>query len=164
MVGTPRSGKMSRDMRSTARKPTNATATTIVKSEIGRRNANDTRFIVRPQPALPRPDAARRPQQIIRRHPGEMRLIFLSKCSAPRSPTTSSGEQNLDGEPSWDAGGLQAPTIHDDPTLQSNAIVSSKLTFMFLKSNLRCEPIVGPLGSIECYLPTERRKCSHAAY
>jgi len=30
---------------------------TIVKSEIGRRNANDTRFIVPPQPALPRPDA-----------------------------------------------------------------------------------------------------------
>jgi hypothetical protein len=47
---------MSRDMRSTARKPTNATATTIVKSEIGRRNANDTKFIVTPQPALPRPD------------------------------------------------------------------------------------------------------------
>src|SRR6267378_3265299 len=55
-TGTPRSGKMSRDMRSTARKPTNATATTIVKSEIGRRNANDTKFIVTPPPALPRPD------------------------------------------------------------------------------------------------------------
>src|SRR5260370_39684340 len=55
-TGTPRSGKMSRDIRSSARKPTKATATTIVKSEIGRRNANDTRFIVPPQPALPRPD------------------------------------------------------------------------------------------------------------
>src|SRR6267154_4375531 len=55
-TGTTRSGKMSRDIRSIARKPTNATATTIVKSEIGRRNANDTRFIVPPQPALPRPD------------------------------------------------------------------------------------------------------------
>src|SRR3954451_8239904 len=42
---------MSRDMRSSARKPTNAAATTIVKSEIGRRNANDTKFIVPPQPA-----------------------------------------------------------------------------------------------------------------
>jgi len=29
---------------------------TIVRSEIGRRKANDTRFIVTPQPALPRPD------------------------------------------------------------------------------------------------------------
>ena len=29
---------------------------TIVTSEIGRRNANDTKFIVPPQPALPRPD------------------------------------------------------------------------------------------------------------
>ena len=29
---------------------------TIVKSEIGRRNANDTKVIVPPQPALPRPD------------------------------------------------------------------------------------------------------------
>jgi hypothetical protein len=47
---------MSRDMRSIARKPANATATTIVKSEIGRRNANDTKFIVPPQPARPRPD------------------------------------------------------------------------------------------------------------
>src|SRR5580692_841503 len=53
MVGTPRSGKMSRDIRSTARKPTNATARTIVKSEIGRRNANDTKFILMPQSALP---------------------------------------------------------------------------------------------------------------
>src|SRR6266850_3569342 len=42
---------MSRDMRSIARKPANAAAMTIVKSEIGRRNANDTRFIVLPQPA-----------------------------------------------------------------------------------------------------------------
>jgi hypothetical protein len=41
-------------MRSTARKPTNATATTIVKSEIGRRNANDTKFIVTPQPVSAR--------------------------------------------------------------------------------------------------------------
>jgi hypothetical protein len=29
---------------------------TIVKSEIGRRNANDTKFIVTPQPALQRLD------------------------------------------------------------------------------------------------------------
>jgi hypothetical protein len=42
-------------MRSSARKPTNATATTIVKSEIGRRSANDTKFIVTPQPVSPRP-------------------------------------------------------------------------------------------------------------
>jgi hypothetical protein len=33
---------------------------TIVKSEIGRRNAKDTKFIVTPQPPLPRPgDRAR---------------------------------------------------------------------------------------------------------
>jgi hypothetical protein len=43
-------------MRSIARKPANATATTIVKSEIGRRNANDTKFIVPPQSTLARPD------------------------------------------------------------------------------------------------------------
>jgi hypothetical protein len=49
---------MSRDIRSTARKPTNATAMTIVKSEIGRRNAKDTRFIVKPQPAQPRLDGS----------------------------------------------------------------------------------------------------------
>jgi hypothetical protein len=29
---------------------------TIVKSEIGRRNANDTKYIVPPHPVLPRPD------------------------------------------------------------------------------------------------------------
>jgi len=51
----------------------------------------------------------------------------------PRGPTTSSSEQNLDGEPSWNAGGLQAPTIDDHPTLQSDAVVSSKLTFSFAK-------------------------------
>src|ERR1700687_5351186 len=55
-TGTPRSGKMSRAMRSSARKPTKATPTIIVKSEIGRRNANDTKFIVPPHPVLPRPD------------------------------------------------------------------------------------------------------------
>jgi hypothetical protein len=33
---------------------------TIVKSEIGRRNANDTRFIVKPQPAQPRLDGGNR--------------------------------------------------------------------------------------------------------
>src|ERR1700676_5190050 len=55
-TGTPRSGKMSRDMRSTARKPTNATAMTIVNSEIGGRHANDHKFIAPPQPALPHPD------------------------------------------------------------------------------------------------------------
>src|SRR3954468_5672826 len=53
-TGTPRSGKISRDIRPIARKPTNATATTIVKSEIGRRNANDTKLIVTPQPISPR--------------------------------------------------------------------------------------------------------------
>jgi hypothetical protein len=33
-------------------------------------------------------------------HCGEVRLIHASKCSAPERPTTLSGEQNLDGEPS----------------------------------------------------------------
>jgi hypothetical protein len=33
---------------------------TIVKSEIGRRNANDTKFIVTPQPALPGSDSRAR--------------------------------------------------------------------------------------------------------
>ena len=37
------------DERSSAKKPTNATATTIVKSEIERRNAKDTKFIVPPE-------------------------------------------------------------------------------------------------------------------
>src|SRR5260370_30735695 len=53
----------------------------------------------------------------------------------PRGPTTSSGEQNLDGEPSYIAGGLRAPTIDDDPTLQSNATISSKFTFMVAQPN-----------------------------
>src|SRR5437879_7759052 len=37
-------------MRSSARNPANAAAATIVKSVIGRRNANDTKLIVPPQP------------------------------------------------------------------------------------------------------------------
>jgi hypothetical protein len=99
-------------MRSIARKPTNATATTIVKSEIGRRNANDTRFIV---PALPRPDDRARLDGSNKDY-GDT----AEKCGSswypnaqPRGQNTSSGEQNLDGEPSWDAGGLQAPTTED---------------------------------------------------
>src|SRR5260221_11134304 len=56
---------MSRAMRSSARKRTNAAATTIIKSEIGRRNANDTKLIVPPQPAAApgRPSAPRRRQR-----------------------------------------------------------------------------------------------------
>jgi hypothetical protein len=38
-------------MRSSARNPANAAATIIVKSEIGRRNANDTKFIAPRHPA-----------------------------------------------------------------------------------------------------------------
>src|SRR5258706_13607077 len=116
MVGTPRSGKMSRDMRSTARKPTNATAMTIVKSEIGRRNANDTKLIVALQPAPPRPDdrarldASNENYRDISEKCGSYSIQMLS----PRGPTASSGEQSLDGEPSWNAGGLQAPTIDDN--------------------------------------------------
>src|SRR5258706_11599374 len=109
MVGTPRSGKMSRDIQSTARKPTNATPITIVKSEIGRRNANDTRFIVTPQPVSPRrarPDGTNGDLRDISEKCGSYSVQKLS----PRGPTTSSGEQNLDGVPSWNAGGLQAQT------------------------------------------------------
>src|SRR5882757_10864120 len=58
-----------------------------------------------------------------------MRAQMLSS----RGPTISGGEQNLDGEPSWIAGGLQAPTIDYGPTSQSNALVSSKLSFKFPK-------------------------------
>src|SRR5882762_365946 len=124
-TGTPRSGKMSRDMRSTARKPTNATAITIVKSEIGRRNANDTKFIEPPQPALPRPDD--------RSHlDGDNKHYrdISEKCSSyshpqvlsPRNPTTSSVEQSLNGEPSWDGRGSAAPT-----TEHGNQVRSSQL-------------------------------------
>src|SRR6478736_315605 len=108
---------MSRDMRSTARKPTNATAMTIVKSEIGRRNANDTKFIVPPRPAPPRLDDRARLDA-----GNENYRDISEKCSSysvqmlsPRGPTASSSEQNLDGEPSWNAGGLQAPTIDEEP-------------------------------------------------
>jgi hypothetical protein len=58
---------------------------------------------------------------------------MLIQSLSPEVQTTPGGEQNLDGEPSWNAGGLHAPTIDDDPTLQSNAIVSSKFTFTFAK-------------------------------
>jgi hypothetical protein len=81
-----------------------------------------------------------------------MRLICLSKCSAPEVPTTSSGEQNLDGEPSWNAGGLRAPTMDYDPTWRSNAIVSSKLSFTIAKPDphefvkLTVERLLSKLG------------------
>src|SRR5882762_6618032 len=120
-TGTPRSGKMSRDMRSTARKPTNATAITIVKSEIGRRSASDTRFIVTPQRAVPRPDD----RACLDGSDKNYRDISekCSSCShpqvlSPRDPTTSSGEQNLNGEPSWDGRRSAGP---DDATWQSSS-------------------------------------------
>src|SRR5882672_11535805 len=111
-TGTPRSGKMSRDIRPIARKPTNAMATTIVKSEIGRRNANDTRFIVPPRHAVPRRDDRARLDGGNKNY----RDIW-EKCSSyshpqvlsPRNPTISSGEQNLNGEPSWDGRGSAGP-------------------------------------------------------
>src|ERR1700737_2221767 len=53
----------------------------------------------------------------------------------PRGATTSSSEQNLDTEPSWYAGVLRAPTVDDDPTSQSNAAVTSKLSFMVAEPN-----------------------------
>src|SRR5882724_10156108 len=99
MVGTPRSGKMSRDMRPTARKPTNAMATTIVKSDIGRRNANDTRFIVSPQHAVPRwDDRARLDGSNKKYHEISEKCSSYSNSQvlSPRNPATSSGEQNLD--------------------------------------------------------------------
>src|ERR1700716_2101895 len=79
-TGTPRSGKMSRDMRSSARKPTKAAATTIVKSEIGRRNANDTKFIVPPQPA-----AAPGGASAVGRHQRNQREIW-EKCGSDFRP------------------------------------------------------------------------------
>src|SRR5882724_4061206 len=130
-TGTPRSGKMSRDIRSIARKPTNATARTIVKSEIGRRNANDTKFIVPPQPAQPRPDDRARLDSSNKNY-GDI----WEKCSSyshpqvlsPRNPTTSSGEQNLNGEPSWDGRGSAGP---DDRTWQPSSTFSTKFKFSF---------------------------------
>src|SRR5712671_1163018 len=80
---------MSRDMRSTARKPTNATAMTIVTSEIGRRDANDTKFIVPPQPALPR--AVERAR--LGRTKGNWRDI-PDKCGAYFRPTTQPSRPN----------------------------------------------------------------------
>src|ERR1700757_3517373 len=76
-TGTPRSGKMSRDIRWAARKPANETARTIIKSEIGRRNANDTKFILMPQPALPRPHSG-----VSLDRPNKSWWYFFEKCGA----------------------------------------------------------------------------------
>jgi hypothetical protein len=85
---------------------------TIVKSEIGRRNANDTRLIVPPRRAVPRPDDR------VRLDGSNKNYRDISeKCSSyshpqvlgPRHPTTSSGEQNLNGEPSLDGRGSAGP-------------------------------------------------------
>src|SRR6266850_6073611 len=149
-TGTPRSGKMSRDMRPTARKPNNATATTIVKSEIGRRSANDTKFIVTPQHAVPHPDDRARLDGSNKNY-----RDISEKCSScshpqvlsPRDLTTSSGEQNLNGEPSWDGRGSAGP---DDRSWQSNSIFSTKFKFSFVKSNLVGRTNCG-LRSAGCY-------------
>jgi hypothetical protein len=107
-------------------------AMTIVKSEMGRRNANDTKFMVPPQLALLRPDDRARLDGSNKNY-GEI----SQKCSSyshpqvlsPRDPTTSSGEQNLNGEPFWDGRGSAGP---DNRTWQSNSIFSTKFKFSFV--------------------------------
>ncbi|UPK37162.1 hypothetical protein IVB18_07560 [Bradyrhizobium sp. 186] len=72
---------------------------TIVKSEIGRRNANDTKLIVTPQPISPRGarlDGTNGNERDISEKYGSFSVQKLT----PQGSTTSSGEQNLDGEPS----------------------------------------------------------------
>src|SRR5882757_1219428 len=77
------------------------------------------------------PSATRRHHRKLTGHFREMRRICSSKRPAPGGPSISGGEQSLDGEPSLSAGGLKAPAVDNDPTSQSNAVVSSKLTFRF---------------------------------
>jgi hypothetical protein len=109
---------------------------TIVKSEIGRRNANDTKFIVPPQQAVPRWDDRARLDGSNKNY-----AAISEKCSSyshpqvlsSRDPATSSGEQSLNGEPSWMAGGLLAPTA---VLGNQNSIFSTKFKFSFVKSNL----------------------------
>src|ERR1700694_1695519 len=115
MVGTPRSGKMSRDIRSTARKPTNAAATIIVKSEIGRRNANDTKFIVPPQPAAAPRTTGRgwaAPTKL-RAHFEEMRLRYPSICSAPEIQRPQALSRTWTADRLGKAGSLLAPTTKE---------------------------------------------------
>src|SRR6267143_1039531 len=57
-----------------------------------------------------------------RRNAAHISIHVLS----PQDPTTSSGEQSLNGEPSWDGRGSAGP---DDRTWQSNSIFSTKFKF-----------------------------------
>src|SRR5215469_5098560 len=105
---------MSRGIRSSARNPANAAAMTAINSEIGRRSAKDTRFIVplRPVAGRGRPNAPG--------HPNENYRDAWPRCGSDLRPYAQPArsedldrEQNLDGEPSWMAGSLRAPTIND---------------------------------------------------
>src|ERR1700694_2777300 len=114
---------MSRDMRSSARKPNKPRATTIVKSEIGRRNANDTRFIVPPQPVQPRPDNRARLDGSNKNN-----RDIAEKCSSyfrpnahPPGPDARERGAELGRGAVLECRESAGP---DDPTLQSNAVVS----------------------------------------
>jgi hypothetical protein len=98
---------------------------TIVKSEIGRRNANDTKFIVTPQRVLLRSDKRARRDGTNGNYRGISKKCgsyFRPIAQLPRSndleqwaeQRSRAFEQNLDGEPSWNVGGLQTPAIDDD--------------------------------------------------
>src|SRR5947209_2768074 len=101
---------MSRDMRSSARNPANAAATTIVKSVIGRRSANDTKFIVPPQPAT----APGRPMPTkLWRRAEEMRLKHPSICSAPEIQRPQALSRTWTANRLGMAGSLLAPTTKD---------------------------------------------------
>src|SRR3981081_2047470 len=113
---------MSRDMRPTARKPTNATAMTIVTSEIGRRNANDTKFIGPPQPALPR--AAERARLDGTK---ENQRDLSAKCGSYFRPTTPPSRPNdlkrqaeLGRRTVWDGRGSARPDVTGDKVARSS--------------------------------------------
>src|SRR5882724_4013059 len=153
-TGTPRSGKMSRDMRSTARKPTNATAITIVKSEIGRRSANDTKFIVTPQHAVPRPD-----DRACQDGSDKNYRDISEKCSSYSHPQVLSPR---DHDIEWRAE-LERRTVlgwpgvccPDDRTWQSNSIFTTKFKFSFVKSSLMGRTNCG-LRSAGCCIQATR--------
>jgi hypothetical protein len=103
---------------------------TIVKSEIGRRSANDTRFIVPPQPGLqrsdswPRLDGSNKDDGDIKKKSGSYSLT----SSQSSKSTISSGEQSLDGEPSSQGRGSADP---DNASWQAISTFSIKFKFSF---------------------------------
>src|ERR1700756_5166708 len=139
---------MSRGMRASARNPANATATTAITSEIGRRNANDTKFMASPQPvAVPggertRLDDTDKLVGTSRRSAAQMFVQMLSSGV----PLTSGLSRTWTEDRLGMAGSLLAPTtqelIQGDQTASGQTVAGPRTSLLCLVRRRAEQPLL----------------------